>query len=177
MRTNNEIPTIALDETMSQFDDAMGKVGELCERNPVVDNLVTTGSKMTGMRKEYIALAGAALPFLFLLLMGGANFLVDLIAYLYPAYASVRAIESDGTDDDTQWLTYWLVFSLFKLVEGVADSLLQYIPFYFILKIIFLVWCFYPGTDGAMVVYSYFIKPNVVPLLGALVKNNNKKNN
>ena len=69
MRTNNEIPTIALDETMSQFDDAMGKVGELCERNPVVDNLVTTGSKMTGMRKEYIALAGAALPFLFLLLM------------------------------------------------------------------------------------------------------------
>ena len=162
-------------DKMSQFDNAMLNVVELVENNAAVDNLVTTASKATGTRKEYIALGGLALPFLFLLLMGGANFLIDLIAYLYPAYASVRAIESDKTEDDTQWLTYWLVFSLFKLIEGVADSLLQYIPFYSILKIVFLVWCFYPGTDGAMVVYSYFIKPNVVPLLGALVKKNNKK--
>lgn len=160
---------------MGQFDEAMNKVKELCERNPTVDNLLNTATSATGTRKEYIALSIATLPFIFLLLMGGANFIVDLVAYLYPAYASVRAIESDGTDDDTQWLTYWLVFSLFKLFEGIADSLLMYIPFYFLLKITFLVWCFYPGTDGATIVYSYFIKPNVVPLLGALVKHDKKK--
>ena len=160
---------------MTQFDDAMNKVVMLVEQVEFVDNLVTTASKATGARKEYLALGGALLPFLFLLLMGGFNFLVDLVAYLYPAYASVRAIESEGTDDDTQWLTYWLVFSLFKLAEGVMDSLLQYIPFYYILKIVFLVWCFYPGTDGALVVYSYAIKPNVVPLLGDTAKNKSNK--
>ena len=160
---------------MTQFDDAMNKVAAIVEQSEFVDNFVTTASKATGARKEYIALGGVALPFLFLLLMGGANFIVDLVAYLYPAYASVRAIESEGTDDDTQWLTYWLVFSLFKLMEGVMDSILHYIPFYFILKIVFLVWCFYPGTDGALIVYSHAIKPNIVPLLGAVVKNKNNK--
>jgi receptor expression-enhancing protein 5/6 len=152
---------------MAQFDESMGKIREICERNPMLDNLLTTASSTAGLKKEYMALCGIALPFLLLLMMGGAHFIVDLVAYLYPAYASVRAIESDGTEDDTQWLTYWLVFSLFKLVEGVADSILQYIPFYFVAKITFLVWCFYPGIDGAKVVYEYAIKPHVAPIVGA----------
>ena len=160
---------------MTQFEDGLTKVREICERNPMLDNFLATMSSTAGVRKEYIALGVMAIPFLLLLFMGGAHFIVDLVAYLYPAYASVRAIESKGTDDDTQWLTYWLVFSLFKLIEGVADSILQYIPFYFIVKITFLVWCFYPGTDGAKVVYESVIQPNVVPLLGSLVKGNGNK--
>ena len=152
---------------MAQFEESMGKIREICERNPMLDNLLTTASSAAGLKKEYLALCGIAFPFLLLLMMGGAHFIVDLVAYLYPAYASVRAIESDGTEDDTQWLTYWLVFSLFKLMEGVADSILQYIPFYFVVKITFLVWCFYPGIDGAKVVYEYVIKPNVAPIVGA----------
>lgn len=107
-----------------------------------------------------------ALPVLLLLLLGGGHFVIDLVAYLYPAYASVKAIETNTKDDDTQWLTYWLVFSLFKLVEGIAEPLVQLIPFYFVGKVAFLTWCFYPGVDGAKVIYSSFIKPQLVPLLG-----------
>lgn len=151
---------------MTQFDDSMGKIREICERNPMLDNLLTTASSAAGVKKEYMALGSMAFPFLLLLMMGGAHFIVDLVAYLYPAYASVRAIESESTEDDTQWLTYWLVFSLFKLIEGVADSVLQYIPFYFIAKIVFLVWCFYPGIEGAKVVYEFAIRPYVAPIVG-----------
>jgi receptor expression-enhancing protein 5/6 len=115
---------------------------------------------------RYIALAGVALPFLVMFLLGGANFVIDLVAYLYPAYASVRAIETDDTDDDTQWLTYWLVFSMFKMLEGVADSLLQYIPLYMVAKCSFLMWCFHPSFNGATVCYNSFIRPHVMPLLG-----------
>ena len=108
-----------------------------------------------------------AVPFLMLILMGGAHFIIDLIAYLYPAYASVRAIESDeDKDDDTLWLTYWLVFSLFKIFEGLCESLLQYIPLYLVLKCTFLVWCFHPSFKGATIFYTTFLRPHVMPLLG-----------
>ena len=150
---------------MSQFDRGLTKIREICEQNPMLDNLLTTASGTVGVKKEYMALGFIAFPIILLLLMGGANFIVDLVAYLYPAYASVRAIESEGKDDDTQWLTYWLVFSLFKLVEGVADSILQYIPFYFVIKITFLVWCFYPGVDGAKLVYESAIRPHIAPIV------------
>ena len=120
-------------------------------------------------------MAAIILPFVLMISMGGTNFIIDLVAYLYPAYASVRAIETDGTDDDTLWLTYWLIFSLFKLFEGVADSLLQYIPLYSIAKCTFLVWCFHPTFKGAQICYESLIKPNVVPMLGVVNATDEKK--
>jgi receptor expression-enhancing protein 5/6 len=125
------------------------------------NNIVTQGSEKLGQKKEHIALAIVALPFVIMILFGGAHFIIDLVAYLYPAYASVRAIETEGTDDDTQWLTYWLVFSLFKIFEGIADVLLPLIPLYIVAKTAFLVWCFHPDFKGATVCYEHFIKPHM----------------
>ncbi len=47
--------------------------------------------------------------------MSNVTFCSDLIGFLYPVYASIKAIESPAEDDDTLWLTYWLVFSFFKV--------------------------------------------------------------
>ena len=44
-----------------------------------------------------------------------------------------KAIESDATDDDTQWLTYWVVYSMMMIFESVADS--------------FVFWCVFPFTS------------------------------
>jgi hypothetical protein len=60
----------------------------------------------------------------------------DLIGFVYPVYASIKAIESKSTEDDSQWLTYWLIFGLFKLIEELADVLISFIPFYFLSKVI-----------------------------------------
>ncbi len=87
-----------------------------------------------------------------------------MVAYVYPAY-SIRAIETEGSDDDTMWLKYWLTFSIFKVFEGVADSLLVYIPAYTLTKAAFLFWCFHPGFKGAEKVYEALLLPYVVPLL------------
>jgi receptor expression-enhancing protein 5/6 len=132
---------------------------------PVVNDGVTFLASKVNAKKEHVAVLLVSLPVVLMFLFGGGHFVIDLVAYMYPAYASVKAIESNTKDDDTQWLTYWLVFSLFKLVEGIAEPLIHLIPFYFVGKVAFLVWCFYPGYEGAKVVYSNFIKPHVVPLL------------
>ena len=41
----------------------------------------------------------------------------DMVGFIYPMYMSIKAIESVEKADDSQWLTYWLIFSLFKVVH------------------------------------------------------------
>ena len=91
----------------------------------------------------------------------------DLVGYVYPVYASIKAIETDEKDDDTQWLTYWLIFSTFKIFEGIAGQLIQFIPFYHMFKVLFLIYAYYPTTKGATVVYTTFFRPYVVPLISS----------
>ena len=51
------------------------------------------------------------------------------------AVDSCKAIESVDKDDDTMWLTYWVVFAFFGVIEYFTDILLWWIPFYFFLKV------------------------------------------
>ena len=133
---------------------------------PAIDKPLTNVSRKVGVGKAYVALAFAAIPLLVIFVMGSGNFIIDLIGFVYPMYGSIKAIESKDKDDDTLWLSYWLVFCVFKIVEGVADVLISAIPFYFLGKLGFLVWCYNPSTKGARVVYESVIKPFVVPALG-----------
>jgi receptor expression-enhancing protein 5/6 len=50
-----------------------------------------------------------------------------------------------------------------QVVEGVADVLLARIPFYFFIKAAFLVYLYYPSTQGAKVVYEQVVKVYIVP--------------
>ena len=49
----------------------------------------------------------------------------------------VKAIESERKDDDTQWLTYWTVYSAFSIVEYFSDIFLSWFPLYFLFKVNF----------------------------------------
>jgi len=45
---------------------------------------------------------------IFFNMFGLASPVSNLIGWALPAYLSVQAIESPGTNDDKQWLTYWV---------------------------------------------------------------------
>jgi len=148
------------------LDSVKAKVNEYLEKVPMVDVQVKNVADKLKVEKAYVAVSILAVLSLVVYVIGGGNFILDVIGFLYPAYCSIKAIESKDKDDDSQWLTYWLVFGLFKVVEGTADILISSIPFYFFIKAAFLVYLFMPSTQGAKVVYENVVKVYIVPRLG-----------
>lgn len=47
----------------------------------------------------------------------------------------IKAIESNNKDDDTKWLTYWVVYGLFSVAEFFSDIFLFWFPFYYAGKV------------------------------------------
>lgn len=72
---------------------------------------------------------------------------------------SFYAMDSEEGEADKQWLTYWIVFGLFSIVDQCAGFILGLIPFYYVLKMALLVWLFHPGMQGATAVYYTFVQP------------------
>ena len=83
---------------------------------------------------------------------------------MYPAYCSIKALESGSKADDTKWLTYWVVFGAFNIIDHFAGFILHFIPFYYVLKLAFLVFLFHPKTKGATWVYDSYLRQAVMPL-------------
>lgn len=113
----------------------------------------------------------------------GSNF----ICFIYPAYRTFQTLEGkfllpglptgveqlEQTPGDVEednaievhryWLGYWVVYGLFRLFEFVGDYTLYWLPYYHPLKILFLLWCAHPSTQGCATVYVYIIRPLFLP--------------
>eukprot|EP00121_Abeoforma_whisleri_P004048 Awhi_evm1s3654 len=113
----------------------------------------------TKVRPAFLFLGAAAVLLFLCYFIFEESFLINIIGFSYPAYASIKAIESKGQDDDTQWLTYWVVFAFLSVIECFSDQILYVFSFYFGFKLCLLIWCFLPQTRGASVIYQKAIKP------------------
>ena len=133
----------------------MDKINKLLEPDNPLGKIFSLGEKHSKVPKAYLFLGVSALLAVYLLFGPGASLLAMLIGFVYPAYRSVFAIESEETEDDTQWLTYWVVYGFFGLAEFFTDIFLSWIPFYYLLKCGFLIWCMSPiPNNGAVVIYK-----------------------
>lgn len=89
-----------------------------------------------------------------------AQFLCNVVGVAYPAYISMKAIESKDKLDDTKWLTYWVTYAVFSCIEFFSGVLTSFIPFYWLLKCIFLVFCMAPiPQNGSVLIYNRIIRP------------------
>mmetsp|Transcript_22935 Transcript_22935/g.74727 ORF Transcript_22935/g.74727 Transcript_22935/m.74727 type:complete len:160 (-) Transcript_22935:73-552(-) len=87
--------------------------------------------------------------------------LAVFIGFVYPSYASYKALESKTPEAAAQWLTYWLVFSLFTVFEFCTGPLLNLLPLYYVLKLSFILWLQLPQTKGASRLFVTWIQPNI----------------
>jgi len=115
--------------------------------------------QQTGIPKVYVAVGVSSLVLILVFFNIWASLLTNLLGFVYPAYASIQAVESPGKEDDTQWLTYWVVFGLFNILEYFTNLLLYWVPFYYTIKFFLVLWLTLPQFRGAIHLYHNFIRP------------------
>ncbi|XP_041368958.1 receptor expression-enhancing protein 1-like isoform X2 [Gigantopelta aegis] len=80
---------------------------------------------------------------------------------LYPAYASYKAVRTKNVREYVKWMIYWIVFALFYCVETFADVFISWLPFYYEVKIVFVLWLLSPMTRGSNFLFKKFVHPQL----------------
>lgn len=142
-----------------QIDEQLTKLPEQVQAK------LTDLEKSTGQPKSIIAGGVAVFGVLLFLFLCPQPLVLNIVGCAFPMYASMKALADDAKDELPMWITYWCVFTAFKMVMGPLDFILSFVPFYFYLKLTFLAWLFYPGTKGANFVLEKVIKPYVFPII------------
>ena len=133
----------------------MNKFNEKAEQIAIVKLF----SDKYGIKSAFIVLLACS-PLVVYIFWGLAwAFIVDFIGIVFPAYMSLRAVETDSKSDDTQWLTYWVVYSMIHILDEFKDIIFFWVPFYDFIMLGFIVWMVLPQTRGAFAVYHYVLRP------------------
>jgi len=114
----------------------------------------------TGVQRIYIFFGIVGFIALYLAFGYAAEILCNIIGVAYPAYVSMKAVETQDKSDDTKWLTYWVIFAVFSCFEFFSLYITRVIPFYWLLKCVFFVWCMAPlENNGSIFLYQRVIRP------------------
>lgn len=89
---------------------------------------------------------------------------------MIPTINSVKALKTkDDHSDDQFWLSYWIIFGFLNIIEFWSSTILYLIPFYWVLKLVFLLYISIPTTGGCQWVYNKLIEPTYDQLVKKLV--------
>lgn len=136
------------------------KAEKILSDHPAIDKLFDAAQAKVGVRKAYLLTGIIGLLGIYLAFGWAAQLLCNIIAVGYPAYVSIKAVETHDKKDDTKWLTYWCVYGCFSIVEYFSAIITSFIPFYWLIKCIFYVWCFAPiEQNGSIFIYNRVIRP------------------
>ncbi|KAI1720464.1 TB2/DP1, HVA22 family domain-containing protein [Ditylenchus destructor] len=147
-----------VDAALPSFRDIFSQFLKQQPENSVFGKVLSELEKRTKLNRDQIGYVGAVLLALYLGFGQFAQVVCNLIGFAYPTYCSVKAIRSEGKNDDTRWLMYWTVFAFFTLVD---NWLVLIVPFYWLFKTPFLLYLASPNTSGAEILYNHIVSPAV----------------
>lgn len=87
------------------------------------------------------------------------NLLSSVASFLFPLFASYKALKTSDPAQLTPWLMYWSVLSCALLVESWTAFILWWVPFYSYMRLGFLLYLVMPQTQGARVLYETYLHP------------------
>jgi len=114
--------------------------------------------KQTLIPKVY-AFAGFIWLYFFLTFVNfGGQLLTNLAGFVIPGYYSLETLFSASNTNNTQWLTYWVLFAFLTVLES-AICAIYWFPFYYGFKFCFILWLVLPQTRGAEIIFRSFMEP------------------
>lgn len=140
-----------------QLQQALSGIDRQFQGNKLFDQF----ERNTGLPRSVGVLGGGLFYALlvFLNIGGLGQLLTNIAGFALPAYYSLIALKTARKDDDTQLLIYWVVFAFFNVIEFWSKAILYWVPFYFLFKLVFLLWIGTPSTGGAQIVYNHVVGP------------------
>ncbi|OAO13874.1 receptor expression-enhancing protein 5-like protein [Blastocystis sp. ATCC 50177/Nand II] len=133
------------------FSDSMNQLDELLKNVPYMEML----SNKAGIRKCYIAVILLFYIVVCILLILGVRVFLNLIAFIYPAYASLDCIITKNTEEHVKWMTYWILFAVTAVLE--CSVIGTTIPFFSFSRCVFLVACYLPQINLAKTIYDQLL--------------------
>jgi len=122
-----------------------------------------------------VPLAGVFLTPLYIKSLLFSPLSVVVVGTAYPIYESMKAVCTIEEGDDTVWLTYWVVQGAISFstewVEDLAsgwdyDSTAVHWNMF---EFFFYLWLCLPWTDGATIIFEFFVAPIVAPIIQPIV--------
>ena len=122
-------------------------------------SVIQTLAAKTKQRPEHVSLAVLALLVAIFFLTGlGHKILLLLVSFLYPAYKSFVALETEDRSDDKRWLVYWVVFGFVFAFKNLFCCILSFPGANLVLSVALgAIYC--PLTNGHLYVYDYVFRP------------------
>lgn len=111
----------------------------------------------TKPEKVLLGLLGVfSLMFLFTKI--GQSLIYLFIAYVFPIYKSVLALESKKKEETQKWLSYWIILGFFYSFIGIIDRVLNSLFFPQLFKTLFFLYLYCPVTNGYIILYEMLIR-------------------
>ncbi|KAM3720255.1 Receptor expression-enhancing protein [Dirofilaria immitis] len=142
-------------------DKLLQDVDKKLHEDNAVNNLLAQIEAKTSIKRLHLVLGFVGIHALYLVFGSFAELLCGIIGFVYPAYISIRSIESSHKDENVQWLTYWVILALLNIAEYFSETFVPYFPLYWLFKCVFLLYLYLPMTRGAQKIYYRFLQPIV----------------
>lgn len=89
--------------------------------------------------------------------------LILLLGYAYPGFECYKIVEKNRVDIEELrfWCKYWIILALFTVLEKFADIFIAWLPMYGEMKLVLIIYLWYPKTKGSGFVYETVLRPYV----------------
>lgn len=145
-----------MSSTQEKAQGYLNSLDQELAKYPAISNL----EKQSGVPKAYAFIGLVALYFFLIVFNLGGQLLTNIAGFVIPGYYSLEALFTATSKDDTQWLTYWVVFAFFTVLESFVN-IVHWFPFYFVFKFVFLLWLSLPVFRGAEIIFNSLMAPTL----------------